>query len=1102
MKNKRAEHQILIRSHERLNLDGKPIGVCRSCFLYAFIFGIVLSFFTSPVFGQVSFNFQKEVPEGTGNSVRSPLSVPMISDFEMRQSGQNRFYTPSGIASDKPIAISSSYGWKGNDAGNGEVYILVGDCRVQQGTDIVSGPRAVVWIRRKENTKLDDHQVLVYLEKENPKIPLQIELNSVFVEAQTNNISWFGHFRSRTEITMHIKDPGTNQIDPEQIYFRAEQMRSRTYPSDGVQVIPQTSRLTEGSITDNPALPSNVPFRRIRILSRHDAEMTLSMQPDPNDPNKRLCTINYGVTLVVEGVNEKGKIISDIIDISADRAVIWAAGINQLGTDRESTQSSDLDLELYLEGDIVFREGDRIIYAKKMYYDAKNKVGLIQDTEMVIPIPQTVDGYFRVKADSVEQNGEDKMLAKNAWVSTSMMGNPSYRLQSNLLRGESRNIPLYDPITQQPKIDPETGLQATKKEHYLIAENNYVAVDSVPIFYWPWMAMDTRDQTLYLRSLQVGHDSIFGYQARTTWNPYQLLNMGDCRPEGTDWDLNLDYLSDRGLGHGMSFLYNRESLFGFNTPAIGMINFYGISDKGTDNLGRWGRNVPFPHSYRYRTIWKHRQIVDLPQSFGCLSDDWVITGQFGKSSDRNFLPQYFEEEWYSNPNPETSLEMKKTVNNWSFGLSGAYRLDKFYTQTNTLPRLDHYWLGQPLFTNKLIWYEHTKLAYSQFRTTDAPASKEQKDYFRYLDWELDPNSTSNSPYDSGTSTLSANSFNFSTRHELDVPLDVGPLKVVPYGLGEYAFWGTELEKKNMNRLYGRGGVRVNLPVWKVDSSVSSNTWYLNGIAHKMNLVMDASYSEANKNMSDLILYEQLDDWQIEDFRRRYSVYTYGGIISPQFDERGYALRQGALGGMVSSPSTEIADDLRLVRFEWQNRWQTKRGPVGKRHTIDWITFNTGINFYPRQEDNFGKNVGLLDYEFRWHVGDRFSVLSSGLYDFFEDGQKITRVGAMAKRPWLGNIYVGVDQFSGPIKNTYLNAALNYRMSEKWAFGISNSYDLNESENIGQSGTITRIGESFVFTLKFNVNTSKDNWGVSLNMIPVFLLNPKKVEDGVFDVRHL
>ena len=63
-----------------------------------------------------------------------------------------------------------------------------------------------------------------------------------------------------------------------------------------------------------------------------------------------------------------------------------------------------------------------------------------------------------------------------------------------------------------------------------------------------------------------------------------MLGIKD-RPEGTDWTLSLDYLSARGLAEGTEFVYDRDDFLGITGQASGKFNFWGIDDRGTDNLG-------------------------------------------------------------------------------------------------------------------------------------------------------------------------------------------------------------------------------------------------------------------------------------------------------------------------------------------------------------------------------------------------------------------------------------------------------------------------------------------------------------------------------------
>ena len=70
--------------------------------------------------------------------------------------------------------------------------------------------------------------------------------------------------------------------------------------------------------------------------------------------------------------------------LSADRLVMWTRRPREpLMGGEGMVQSDDTPLELYLEGNIVFRQGDRVLYAQRMYYDVRRQVGVVLDAEML-----------------------------------------------------------------------------------------------------------------------------------------------------------------------------------------------------------------------------------------------------------------------------------------------------------------------------------------------------------------------------------------------------------------------------------------------------------------------------------------------------------------------------------------------------------------------------------------------------------------------------------------------------------------------------------------------------------------------------------------------
>ena len=155
--------------------------------------------------------------------------------------------------------------------------------------------------------------------------------------------------------------------------------------------------------------------------------------------------------------------------------------------------------------------------------------------------------------------------------------------------------------------------------------------------------------------------------------------------------------------------------------------------------------------------------------------------------------------------------------------------------------------------------------------------------------------------------------------------------------------------------------------------------------------------------------------------------------------------------------------------------------------LDWVTLDTNITLFPDpNRDNFGSTAGLLDYDFRWHVGDRLTLLSSGGFDFFDRGQQVMTIGGFLERPPRGSLYLGFRSLEGPIDASVLSLAYTYRMSPKWVTAFGTSLDLGPQGNIGQNFSIVRVGESLLVSAGATVDASKGNVGVHFAVEPRFL----------------
>jgi hypothetical protein len=92
------------------------------------------------------------------------------------------------------------------------------------------------------------------------------------------------------------------------------------------------------------------------------------------------------------------------------------------------------------------------------------------------------------------------------------------------------------------------------------------------------------------------------------------------------------------------------------------------------------------------------------------------------------------------------------------------------------------------------------------------------------------------------------------------------------------------------------------------------------------------------------------------------------------------------------------------------------------------------------------------------------------------------VGVFMERPPRGSFYIGYNILD-PIDSRVLKTSYNYWMSPKWISSFTTSYDFGETENLGQSIVLTRIGADLVFRVGFSFNPLRDNYGIGVEIMP-------------------
>ena len=130
--------------------------------------------------------------------------------------------------------------------------------------------------------------------------------------------------------------------------------------------------------------------------------------------------------------------------------------------------------------------------------------------------------------------------------------------------------------------------------------------------------------------------------------------------------------------------------------------------------------------------WRGRIFSRTGWSF---PNDFKLTTELAVISDYNFQEQYFEQEWDQFKDETNDVEIKQQRNNWSWAAYGQMRLNDFYTETQWMPRLDHFTMGQSLLDDRLTWFEHSNVGYAQLAIQQPPTNAADLASFSYLPWE-------------------------------------------------------------------------------------------------------------------------------------------------------------------------------------------------------------------------------------------------------------------------------------------------------------------------------------------------------------------------------
>ncbi len=288
---------------------------------------------------------------------------------------------------------------------------------------------------------------------------------------------------------------------------------------------------------------------------------------------------------------------------------------------------------VYLEGDVTLDYGVYSMKASKLYFDFLSRRVIVLDGVLsTVDEVRDVPLYMRaaeIRGYDMRQRAAMEFEAKSATFSTSEFYTPHYAIGAS------------DVYLQDLTPRDDAGNAIGPRTWGFKAANATLDVRGMPIFWWPYLAGDTSKNDIPVRTIKVGNSTTYGLTLQTSWDLFGLA--GQAEPKGVRADLNLDYWGKRGPAAGVDARYDLADM-------NGVLKSYVLQDHGTDDLGvdRQGLNVP--DTTRGRLTLQHRQELD---------DHWTMQIEGSYISDPNFLEQYFQNEFDTAKEHQTSLYVKR-----------------------------------------------------------------------------------------------------------------------------------------------------------------------------------------------------------------------------------------------------------------------------------------------------------------------------------------------------------------------------------------------------------------------------------------------------------
>jgi lipopolysaccharide assembly outer membrane protein LptD (OstA) len=956
---------------------------------------------------------------------------------------------PQAPSSKLIITANSASTW--ND-GKADIIQSEGAVTIDLDNTQLSADQAVVWLTRVPNSLVERYRVEIAL------------LGNARLRQPAENVTRSG---PRLFVTATVEGPVRLVVDDRigqdrsstPLYVAASRIRAgggevQTGPANVVRPAP-------GAEGEQPGRPSEetgliVSPGKAGAVHFHAPG---NIETPPTSDDTLALAMAGGVTLTQTRAN------GDFITLQADHVVLFT-NVKSSETREIANFASvgDKVTGAYLEGDVridytptLQTSPEQRLTAERVYYDFQGNRAILTDAVLHTNEP-TTKVPVTVRAEKMRQLTAGEYRGEKVELSTSSFATPSFSVRT-------------DKVYVRQSYEPDVNAGGARVGHAdFVADDNTMRFFGVPIFYLPHITGTVDEQPFPLRTLEISDTKRFGFGVASEFGLFESL--GKERPKGLDISFLADFFSKRGPATGVNAKYD-GTLVGQDTP--GITNFSGdfksfiITDHGTDQLGGDRQDVEPDPAIRGRFQWEHQQFFP---------DHWQAQLRLGYTSDPTFLEEYYPDDFFESLPHNAEAYFKRQEDSEAITLLFTADTTQWVTTSDQqqenfdiekLPELGYRRIGDSLADDSLTFFSQNTADRLRFALSHKSLVEDQG--FGTASGVptvggpgIDPPFYAGLPSQGYTGTQSKAVYRGDTRQEIDYPIQVGQIKIVPFVVGRLTGYSDSPAENAKGRAMAEAGVRMTTAFWKVDDSVHSDMFDLYRMRHVIEPEINLFTSAASTDRSNLFIYDE---------------------------------------------DVDGVSDFSAIQLALHQRFQTKRGGPGRERSVDFFTLNVEGNIFANQPKDGGTGFGPNGTEFSstkfrglyfpsapetsiprdsinadatWRISDTTAVLSDMQYNVDKGKLATGSIGMAVSRDERLSYFLGL-RYVEVLNTDVASFALNYEISQKYSLNFAQSYDFGESKDTTTSITLVRKFDAFFVEATVYHDDSTGESGFRFNLLP-------------------